>query len=197
MTYPHQGGQPSRPGDFATDWGIKEHPSRPKKVNQLTQSLWAYFGLSALMVLFAIVGAATIPLFGGFLIASNIVGLIFHGLAIVIAWFIVKDKLGVFGAADPRVPLYIGFGILGFFSLGGFYGWGVGWFGALSAIVGLARIAAVAAGFYLLVQPEVEQYLKSRPGNQPKPPHQPPPHGYPQQPPGPSQTPPPGYPPEL
>jgi len=58
MTYPHQGGQPSRPGDFATDWGIKEHPSRPKKVNQLTQLLWAYFGLSGLMVLFAVVGAA-------------------------------------------------------------------------------------------------------------------------------------------
>lgn len=201
---PQQGGPQPGQGDFATEWGIKENSGRPKKVNQLTQLLWAYFAATVLLALFAIIAVATVPWFGGFIIGSAVVGLIFHGLSIAIAWFITKDKLGVFGAADPRVPLYIGLGVLGLFSLGGFYGgWGLGWFAALSVLLGLARIAAVGAAFYLLTQPEVEQYLKSRPGNLPKPP-QGPPHGhpqqpgqatpgYPQQPPAPGQAPPPGY----
>jgi hypothetical protein len=188
----HPGQTPGQ-GDFATEWGIKENPARPKKVNQLTQLLWAYFAVAVLLVLFAIIAVATIPWFGGFIIGTAIVGLIFHGLSIAIVWFITRDKLGVFGAADPRVPLYIGLGVLGLFSLGGFYGgWGLGWYAALAVLLGLARIAAVGAAFYLLTQPEVEQYLKSRPGNLPKPPQQPPPHGYPQQPPAPGQAPPPG-----
>ncbi|HEX2143230.1 MAG TPA: hypothetical protein VHG10_01860 [Glycomyces sp.] len=191
---PQYGGPGPSQGDFATEWGIKEHPGRPKKINQLTQLLWAYFGLSVLMLVFAIMASALIPFFGGLVVASNIVGLIFHGLAIAIAWFITRDRLGAFGAADPRMPLYIGFGILGFFSLGGIFSWGLGWFGVLSLLVGLARIAAVAAGFYLLTQPEVEQYLRSRPGNQRKPPHQPPPYG--QQPP-PPPGPPPGHPTKM
>ncbi|GAA2302269.1 hypothetical protein GCM10009853_068570 [Glycomyces scopariae] len=213
---PQQGGT----GDFATEWGIKEHPGRPKKVNQLTQLLWAYFGLSVLMLLFAIVGVATAPWYiaTGFIVASGIVGLVFHGLSIGIAYFITKDKLGVFNAQDPRLPLWIGLGLLGLFSLGGLWG-GWGWFAALSVIIGLARLAAVGAGFFLLSQPEVVHYLRSRPGNQPKTPpqggyapqqggyaQQPPQQGYPQQQPAPGypqqqppnpgqqQAPPPGYP---
>lgn len=214
MTYPQQppepnpygadpGGGPAGPpppggpnpaqGDFALEWGIKEHPSRPKKVNQLTQLLWAYFALSALMTLFAIVAVATIPFIGAFVAVGGVIGLVFHGLSIAMAWFITRERLGVFGASDPRLPLYIGFGLLGLFSLGGLWGGGWGWYLTIGLLVGLARLAAVGAGFYLLTQPEVGQYLKSRPGNLPKPPHQPPPHGYPQQPPGPGQAPPPGY----
>lgn len=196
--YPgHHPGHAPAQGDFATQWGIKENPARPKKVNQLTQLLWAYFALSALMALLAIVALATIPFIGAFVAVGGIIGLIFHGLSIAMAWFITKDKLGAFGAADPRVPLYIGFGLLGLFSLGGLFSGGWGWYLVLGMLVGLARLVAVGAGFYLLFQPEVEQYLKSRPGNLPKPPHQPPPHGYPQQPPGPGQAPPQGYPPEM
>jgi hypothetical protein len=227
MTYPPQSSQPNQygapgpggpvpqpggNGDFFTEWGLKENPARPKKVNQLTQILWAYFGLSVLMLLLTVLAIATIPFFGGFAIATGIVGLVFHGLSIVIAWFVNKDKLGVFGAQDPRLALWIGFGLLGLFSLGGIWG-GWGWYAAVGAIVGLARLGAVGFGFYLLAQPEVEHYLRSRPGNQPKPPaappqggYQQPPQGYPQQPPAPGypqqqppapgqqQVPPPGYP---
>jgi len=189
------GPQPGAPADFATQWGIKENPGRPKKLNQLTQLLWAYFGVTVLLALFAIVATATIPFFGGFIIASSIVGLIFHGLSIVIVWFITKEKLGAFGAQDPRMPLYIGLGILGFFALGGFFGgFGFGWFVIFGVLLGLARIAAVGAAFYLVTQPEVEHWLKSRPGNQRKPPV-PPQGGYPQQGPGhPQQGYPQGYP---
>jgi hypothetical protein len=189
---PPQGGPHPGQGDFATEWGIKANPARPKKVNQLTQLLWAYFGLSALMALFAILAIATIPFLGAFVAVGAIIGLIFHGLSIAMAWFITKDKLGVFGAADPRVALYVGFGLLGLFSLGGFWG-GWGWFAVVGVLIALARLAAVGLGFYLLFQPEVEHYLKSRPGNQPKPPQQHP--GYPQQPPPgyQQQPPPPGY----
>ncbi|MCC3765814.1 hypothetical protein K3N28_22400 [Glycomyces sp. TRM65418] len=190
---PNHGGPNPGQGDFAVEWGIKENPARPKKVNQLTQSLWAYFAATVLLALFAIIAVATVPWLGGFIIGSAIVGLIFHGLSIVIVWLITRDRLGAFGAADPRVPLYIGLGVLGLFSLGGFFGgWGLGWYAALAVLLGLARIAAVCAAFYLLTQPEVEQYLKSRPGNLPKPPQHPP-HGYQQQP-APGQAPPPGYP---
>ncbi|WP_194202067.1 hypothetical protein [Glycomyces albidus] len=190
------GPQPGPSGDFATEWGIKEHPARPKKVNQLTQLLWAYFGLSVLMLVFSIIGVATAPWWMGvgFLVVTGIVGLVFHALSVVIAWFITKDKLGVFGAQDPRIPLYVGLGLLGLFSLGGLWsGWG--WLAALSVLIGLARLGAVGAGFYLLTQPEVEHYLRSRPGNQPKPPAAPPQGGYQQQPPaGYQQQAPQGYP---
>jgi hypothetical protein len=196
---PQYGGAPQG-HDFATEWGIKENPARPKKVNQLTQLLWAYAAAAVLIFLFAIIAAATAPWWygPGFIIGGAVFGLIIGALAVAIAWFINKDKLGTFGAQDPRVPLYIGLGILGFFALGGFFGgWSLGWFAALGALLALAKLGAVGAAFYLTTQPEVEQYLRSRPGNLPKPPHQPPPHGYPQQPPGPPQTPPSGYPPEM
>ncbi|MCD0447143.1 hypothetical protein LO763_26350 [Glycomyces sp. A-F 0318] len=218
MTYPPQSPEPNQhgaapgpgpqsgpTGDFALEWGIKEHPDRPKKVNQLTQLMWAYFGLSVLMLLFAVVGVATAPwwIATGFIVASGIVGLIFHSASIGIAWLVTKEKLGVFGAQDPRIPLAVGLGLLGLFSLGGLFG-GWGWFMALSVLVGLARLAAVGAAFYLLYQPEVGQWLASRPGNRPKPPvppqhpgghpQQPPAPGYPQQP-APGQAPPPGQPP--
>ena len=196
---PHYGPAQGQ-GDFATEWGIKEHPGRPKKVNQFTQLLWAYAAATVLAFLFSIIASATAPWWygTGFIVGGAVFGLIIGALAVAIAWFVTKDKLGTFGAADPRVPLYIGLGVLGFFSLGGFVGgWGLGWYAALGTLLALAKLAAVGAGFYLLFQPEVEQYLKSRPGNRPKPPHQPPPHGYPQQPPGPGQAPPTGYPPEM
>ena len=222
MTYPPQSPEPSQHGaapgpggpgpqpgpspDFAIEWGIKEHPERPKKVNQLTQLMWGYFALSVLMLLFAVVGVATAPLWvaTGVIVASGIVGLVFHGLSIGIAWLVTREKLGVFGAQDPRIPLAIGLGLLGLFSLGGLFG-GWGWFMALSVLIGLVRIAAVGASFYLLYQPEVGHWLASRPGNRPKPPQhpgggypqqQPPTQGYPQQPPAPGQAQqPPGQPP--
>lgn len=199
---PQYGGAPQGQGDFASEWGIKENPGRPKKVNQFTQLLWVYAAATVLVFLFSLIASATAPWWygTGFIVGGAVFGLIFGAMAVVIAWFVTRDKLGTFGAADPRVPLYIGLGILGFFSFGGFLGgWGLGWFAALGSLLALAKLGAVGAGFYLLFQPEVEQYLKSRPGNQPKPPHQPPPHGYPHQPPPPSQTHthPNGYPPEM
>jgi hypothetical protein len=197
---PQYGGPPQGQSDFASEWGIKENPGRPKKVNQFTQLLWVYAAATALAFVFSLIASATAPWWyaTGFMVGGAVFGLILGAVAIAIAWFVTKDKLGTFGAADPRVPLYIGLGILGFFSLGGFFGgWGLGWYAALGTLLGLAKLGAVGAGFYLLLQPEVEQYLKSRPGNHPKPPHHGPPPGYPQQPPGPPQTPPPGYPTEM
>lgn len=218
MTYPPQSPEPNpygaapgpgapgpqQPGgpDLLTEWGAKEHPGRPKKINQLTQLLWGYVALSVLMVPLAIVAMMTAPWWAatGFVVASSIVGLIFHGgVAGTIAWFITKSRLGVFGAQDPRVGLWVGYGLLGLFSLGGLWvGWG--WIAAVGALVSLARLGAVGFSFYLLSQPDVLHYLRSQPGNQPKPP-QVPPHGYPQQPPAqgyqqaPGQQPPaPGYP---
>lgn len=195
MTYPPQSGQPQQPpssSDPLTEFGIKPNPARPVKVNWLTQALWGYLAASVLMLLFSIVAVATAPwwLSTGFIVVSGIVGLVFHGLSAVIAWFVAKEKLGVFGAADPRNPLLIGFGILGFFSLFGFFGgWGLGWYAALGALLGLARLAAVGAMFALVFQPEVHQWLLSKPGNRPSRPPTVPgqPQGYPQQPPAPGQ----------
>lgn len=186
---PGPGSQPGASSDFATEWGVKENPNRPKKVNQLTQALWAYAAASVLIALLTIVAVAAVPWFGGFIIGPVIVGLIFHGLSVVIVWFIAKEKLGVFNAADPRNPLYILLGVLGFFAVTGFFGgWSLGWYAALTALLSLARLAAVGAAFFLVTQPEVEHWLKSRPGNQRKTPppqagyqQQPPPPGYPQQ----------------
>ncbi|GAB3645164.1 hypothetical protein [Glycomyces tarimensis] len=209
MTYPpppsgaHGAGPSPSPGaaDPLAEWGVKPSPDRPQKVNWLTQALWAYMAASVLMLLLAIIAVASAPwwMATGFIVTTGIVGLVFHGVSIVMVWFIVKERLGVFGAADPRVGLYIGLGILGFFSLFGFFGgWGIGWYGALSALLGLAKLGAVGAGFFLVFQPEVEQWLRSRPGNRPKQqpvPHQgqPPqgygPQGHPQQPPAPGPGP--------
>lgn len=190
MTYPPQspGPQPQA-SDPLAEWGIKPNPARPQKVNWLTQALWGYMAVSVLMLLFAVIAVATAPLWAatGFIVMSAIVGLAFHALSVVIVWFIVKEKLGVFGASDPRVVLLIAFGILGFFALFGFFGgWGLGWYAALGALLGLARLGAVGAAFALVFQPEVEQWIRSRPGNQPKvqPVQQQP---YPQQPPMPGQ----------
>ncbi|MFB9662327.1 hypothetical protein ACFQS3_06370 [Glycomyces mayteni] len=226
MTYPPQSPEPNQYGaapgpgapgpqpggpDLLTEWGAKAHPGRPPKINQLTQVLWGYVALSVLMVPLAILAMATAPWWAatGFLVASAIVGVIFHGgVAGTIAWFITKGKLGAFGAQDPRVGLYIGYGLLGLFSLGGLWvGWG--WIAAVGALVSLARLGAVGFSFYLLTQPEVEHWLRAQPGNQPKAPQVPPggyqqqpgAQGYPQQPPAqgypqqPGQQPPaPGYP---
>jgi MFS family permease len=199
---PQYGGAPQGQGDFASEWGIKENPSRPKKVNQLTQLLWLYAAATVLVFLFSLIASATAPWWygTGFIVGGAVFGMVIGALAVAVAYFITKDKLGAFGATDPRTPLYIGLGILGFFSLGGFVGgWGLGWYAALGALLALGKLAAIGAAFYLVMQPEVEQYLKSRPGNLPKPPHQGPPHGYPPQPPPPSQTQthPNGYPPEM
>ncbi|THV24336.1 hypothetical protein [Glycomyces paridis] len=189
------GPQPGAPSDFATEWGLKEHPGRPKKVNQFTQLLWAYAAATVLILVFAIIASATAPWWygTGFIVGGSVFGLITGAFAVAVAYVVTKDKLGGFGAADPRTPLYIALGILGFFSLGGFAGgWTIGWFAALGSLLALAKLAAVGIGFYLLTQPEVEHWLKSRPGNQPKPPtgpqgyaQQQPPQGYPQQPPAP------------
>ncbi|GAB4000450.1 hypothetical protein GCM10029992_32390 [Glycomyces albus] len=180
---------------------MKPNPARPQKVNWLTQAMWAYMAASVLMLLFSIIAVATAPWWfaTGFIVTSGIVGLIFHSLSVAIAWFVAKEKLGAFGAADPRNPLLIGLGILGFFALSGFFGgWGLGWYAALGALLGLVRLAAVGAAFALVFQPEVTDWIRSRPGNQRKnppptpqgyPPQQPPP-GYPQQPPPGSQPPP-------
>ncbi|SDE55727.1 hypothetical protein [Glycomyces harbinensis] len=186
------GPQPNPSGDFATEWGIKEHPGRPKKINQLTQLMWAFAAATVLNLVFAIIASATAPWWygTGFFTGAAVFGLILGAAAVAIAWFVIKDKLGAFGANDPRLPLYITLGVLGFFSLGGFAsGWSIGWYAALSALLALAKLGAVVAAFYLLLQPETEHWLKSRPGNQPKPPV-PPQHpggGYPQQPGGPQQ----------
>ncbi|WP_460540237.1 energy-coupling factor transporter transmembrane component T family protein [Glycomyces halotolerans] len=194
MTHPPQqpppgaaGNGPQQPpaSDPLSEWGAKPHPGRPQKVNWLTQALWAYMAASVLMLVFSIIALITVPFLGGFVVASGIVGLIFYSLSIVIVWFIVKEKLGVFGASDPRTPLLIGFGILGFFALFGvFGGWGLGWIAIFNVLLGLARLAAVGAVFYLVFQPEVHQWLLSRPGNRPKNPPAPP-QGYGQQPPAP------------
>ncbi|MCH7232578.1 hypothetical protein L0U85_17210 [Glycomyces sp. L485] len=202
MAYPPQPPGPSRPGgaDPLIEWGVKPHPGRPQKVNWLTQVLWAYMAIAVLMLLFSIIAVATAPLWmaTGFIVTSGIVGLIFHALSIVLVWFIVKERLGVFGAQEPRTALYIGLGVLGFFSLFGFFGgWGLGWYAAFGALLGLAKLGAVGAAFFLVFQPEVAQWLRSKPGNlprqqppqQPMPPGQPPQghpqQGYPQQPPSP------------
>ncbi|WP_199037160.1 hypothetical protein [Glycomyces salinus] len=176
---PGQGPGPHSPGaaDPLTHWGVKPDPGRPQKVNWLTQALWAYMAASVLMLLFAIVAVAAAPLWmaTGYIVTSGIVGLVFYSLSIAIVWFIVKEKLGVFGAADPRTPLLIGFGILGFFSLFGFFGgWGLGWYAALGSLLGLVRLAAVGAAFALVFQPEVHQWLLSKPGNRPNRPPTPP-----------------------
>ncbi|HLU55805.1 MAG TPA: hypothetical protein VKZ81_10110 [Pseudonocardia sp.] len=201
MTYPPQAGQPTNgpqqppASDPLTEFGVKPNPARPAKVNWLTQALWGYLAVSVLMLLFSIIAVATAPwwLSTGFIVVSGIVGLVFHSLSAVIAWFVSKEKLGMFGASDPRTILLIGFGILGFFSLFGFFGgWGLGWYAALGALLGLARLAAVGAMFALVFQPEVHQWLLSKPGNLPsRPPaapghqqgYQQPPQapGYPQQ----------------
>ncbi|WP_198587051.1 hypothetical protein [Glycomyces xiaoerkulensis] len=219
MTYPPQPAGPESPGqgpgpqspsggDPLSEWGVKPNPHRPQKVNWLTQALWGYMAASVLMLLFSIIALIAVPFLGGFVLAGGIVGLVFYSLSIVIVWFIVKERLGAFGAADPRTPLLIGFGILGFFSLFGLFGgWGVGWYAALTALLGLARLAAVGAAFYLVFQPEVHQWLLSKQGNLPKRPPAPPQGapgqpqapGYPQQQPAPGgyqQQPPPqgGYP---
>lgn len=193
------GAAPPPASDPMAEWGIKPHPGRPQRVNWLTQALWGYMAASVLMLLFAIIAVATAPWWfaTGFIVTSGIVGLVFHSLSIVIVWFIVKEKLGTFGAADPRMPLYIGLGILGFFGLSGFFGgWGLGWYAALGTLLALAKLAAVGGAFALLLQPEVEQWLRSKPGNQPRQqpayPQQGPPPGYPQQGPPPGQQP--GYP---
>ncbi|GAA1683176.1 hypothetical protein GCM10009830_32980 [Glycomyces endophyticus] len=197
MTYPPQSPEPNQYGaapgpggpapqpagpDPLVEWGVKEHPGRPKKINQLTQLLWGYVALSVLMVPLAIIAMVTAPWWAatGFLVVSAIIGLIFHGgVAITLAWFITKSRLGAFGAQDPRIGLYIGYGLLGLFSLGGLWvGWG--WIAAVGALVSLARLGAVGFSFYLLTQPEVEHYLRAQPGNQPKAPAAPP-QGYPQQ----------------
>lgn len=199
MAYSPPPSQPEspRPGpnqsDPLVEWGVKPNPARPQKVNWLTQAMWAYMAASVLMLLFSIIAVATAPWWfaTGFIVTSGIVGLVFHSLSVVIAWFVVKERLGVFGAADPRNPLLIGLGILGFFGLSGFFGgWGLGWYAALGGLLGLARLAAVGAAFALVFQPEVVDWLRSRPGNQrknpPQTPQGPPPQpGYPQQPPGP------------
>lgn len=195
MTYPHQPGQPMNgPGpqqppsasDPLADLGVKPNAARPAKVNWLTQALWGYLAASVLMLLLSIIAVATAPwwLSTGFIVMSGVVGLVFHSLSGVIAWFIAKGRLGVFGAADPRTVLLIGFGILGFFSLFGFFGgWGLGWYAAFGALLGLARLAAVGASFALVFQPEVHQWLLAQPGNRPKTPPAAA-QGYPQQQPG-------------
>ena len=186
------GSGPNPPqSDLLAQWGITPNPARPQKVNWFTQALWAYLAASVVMLLLSIIAVATASWWvgTGIIVASGIFGIVFHSLSGVIAWFTVKEKLGVFGAADPRNPLLIGLGILGLFSLFGVLsGWNIGWYAALSALLGLARLAAVGAAFALVFQPEFEQWLRSRPGNQRKtPPNQPygqqPPPGYPQQPP--------------
>ncbi|WP_035737839.1 hypothetical protein [Glycomyces arizonensis] len=199
MTYPPQPGQPANgPGpqqpsgqDPLIEFGVKPNPARPVKVNWLTQALWGYLAASVLMLVFAIIAVATAPwwIATGFIVVSGVVGLVFHALSGVIAYFIAKEKLGVFGAADPRTILLIGFGILGFFSLFGFFGgWGLGWYAAIGALLGLARLAAVGAMFALVFQPEVHQWLLSKPGNFPRRPPVPPgQQGYPQQQPPPGQ----------
>jgi hypothetical protein len=213
MTHPPQSPDPSQYGggpasaDFATEWGLKEHPERPKKVNQLTQLLWAYAAATVLNLVFAILASATAPWWygTGHLTGAAVFGLIIGAFAIATAWFVTKDRLGVFGAQDPRTPLYIALGVLAFFALGGFTGgWTVGWYAALSTLLALAKLAAVGIAFYLLTRPEVAHWLQSRPGNRPKTPprhpggghpqQQPPAQGHPQQPPGPAPQPP-GQPP--
>src|SRR5690606_19879157 len=107
MTYPPQAGQPTNgpqqppASDPLTEFGVKPNPARPAKVNWLTQALWGYLAVSVLMLLFSIIAVATAPwwLSTGFIVVSGIVGLVFHSLSAVIAWFVSKEKLGMFGAS--------------------------------------------------------------------------------------------------
>ncbi|MEU6858781.1 hypothetical protein AB0B28_07905 [Glycomyces sp. NPDC046736] len=205
MTYPPQspepnphgaGPGPGAPGqgpgpspDLLVEWGIKENPNRPKKINQFTQALWAYAAATVLILIFAILASATAPWWyaTGFLVGGAVFNLLWGAGAVVVVWLVAKERLGVFGATDARVPLYIALGVLGFFSLGGFFGvWAIGWFAALGSLLALVKLAAIGAAFYLLFQPDVAHWIRSRPGNQPKPPVPPQhPGNYPPQPPNP------------
>lgn len=176
MTHPGANYSPSpapQPGsDFFTVWGIKPSPARPQKATLLLQSLWAYAAASVLSSILGLIAAASLPYYvaSGYLVSAAIIGLVFGAASLVIAWFVVKEKLGQLGAADPRIPVAIGLGILGFFAFFGFMGgWNVAWYSAFGVLLGLAQLGAVALGFAMLYQPETQQWLMSRPGNVPTP----------------------------
>ncbi|QSB06702.1 hypothetical protein [Natronoglycomyces albus] len=183
---------PPPSGGFLTEWGIKPHPVRPQKVTLLLQSLWVYAAASALIALFALIAAASLPYyFGtGYFTSAAIISLIFGAGALTVAWFIVKEKLGLLGSNDPRITLSIGLGIIGFFALYGFFGgWNVGWYSTFGVLLGMARLGAVGLAFAMVFQPETLHWLRSRPGNLPNPGPQQPYGTQPHQAPGPNQPP--------
>lgn len=184
---PHPPNAPSQGENFFTEWGIKPSPVRPQKVTLLLQALWAYAAASVLISLLGFIAAASLPYYigAGYITSAAIVSLLFGAGAIAVAWFVVKEKLGLLGAQDPRVPLSIGLGIIGFFALYGFFGgWNVGWYSTFGILFGFLRLGAVGMAFAMLFQPETYHWLLSRPGNRPNPSPQQPPGAQPYQAPG-------------
>lgn len=190
MTYPssqsdpnhHANGAPFHPNppqydnDFFRTWGIKPLAGRPQKITLLLQSLWAYAAASVLIAFLSLVAAASLPYYIGtsYFTSAAVISLVFGAGAIAVAWFVVKEKLGLFGADDPRITLSIGLGIIGFFALYGFFGgWGVSWYSAFGVLLGLVQVGSVGLAFAMVFQPETHQWLLSRPGNRPNPPQQP------------------------
>ncbi|MEU6247271.1 hypothetical protein [Glycomyces sp. NPDC047010] len=183
-----QYGQPSGPvlpppPSWGQRWGVLAKDDRPRQVTVILQTLWIHLAATVVATLLGLTGSVGL---------SVALGVIAAAVNLVLIWAVAREALGRFGTDDPRLPIYIGLGVLALLAL-------FRVFNPFTVVPAILQITAALLILVLAFTKPVRAWLKDRPGNRPKGADTPPPAA-PQAPPpqwrdpaGPAAQPPYGY----
>ncbi|GAA2304265.1 hypothetical protein GCM10009853_071560 [Glycomyces scopariae] len=152
-----QYGQPTGPvlpppPTWGQRWGLLPKDDRPKQVTVILQSLWIHLAATVIATLLGLTGVAALSVVFGVLAAA---------VNLVLIWAVAREQLGRFGSDNPRLPIYIGLGVLAVAAL-------YRVFNPFTVVPALVLAAAVLLVLVLAFTRPVRAWLQDRPGNRPR-----------------------------
>ncbi|GAA1667078.1 hypothetical protein GCM10009830_11010 [Glycomyces endophyticus] len=152
-----QYGQPAGPvlpppPTWGQRWGVLPKDDRPRQVTVMLQALWLHLAATLVATLLGLTGVAAL---------SVVFGLLAAAVNLVLIWAVAREQLGRFGSEDPKLPLYIGLGVLAVAAL-------YRCFSVFTLVPALLQLAAVLLVLVLAFTRPVRAWLQERPGNRPK-----------------------------
>ncbi|MEU5873663.1 hypothetical protein AB0A73_19155 [Glycomyces sp. NPDC047369] len=150
-----QYGQPTGPvlpppPTWGQRWGVLPKDDRPRQVTVILQTLWIHLAATVVATLLGLTGSAGL---------SITLGVIAAAVNLVLIWAVAREALGRFGTDDPRLPIYIGLGVLALVAL-------FRVFNPFTVVPAILQITAALLVLVLAFTKPVRAWLRER--NRPK-----------------------------